>query len=286
MADGAIDGFGAGTECKVIVIRPHLWRQLARQQQGQLTVRLKAKRLGGIVLFHPHAGAALRATPVVAHAAIVPAHTIVANDRPGVVQPAQAVAQIMEVGAEQGGEGLGGCVVACCVTVGTGFMACIRRMATVVAAGTVVATATIAAMAEQLGKRIGDVLDCIGIQLCRKCLGRLLAFDGPGHFLRFGFFVVQAHEHGGITDVVGSLFVLFDQNFQIAQIAPNSLIIRLGIKVADHGRAGLAIAVHTAVALLKNHQRPGNVEVNQPVCLIVQVEALGGHIRCNEQPQR
>ena len=85
---------------------------------------------------------------------------------------------------------------------------------------------------------------------------------------------------------MGGLFVLFDQNFQIAQIPADSFIIRLGVEVADHGRAGLAIAVHTAIALLKDHQRPGNVEMNQPVCLIVQVEALGRHIRRNEQPQR
>ena len=153
-------------------------------------------------------------------------------------------------------------------------MACVRR-----------ATA-IAAVAEQLGKRIGNILGGVGVQLCRKCLGRLLAFDGAGHFLGFGLFVVQAHEYGGVTDIVGCLFVLFDQNFQIAQIPTDFFIIRLGVEVADHGRAGLTIAVHAAIALLKNHERPGNVEVNQPVCLVVQVETLGGHIRRNEQPQR
>ncbi|MNE30864.1 hypothetical protein D3C80_1244040 [compost metagenome] len=47
----------------------------------------------------------------------------------------------------------------------------------------------------------------------------------------------------------------------------------------------LTISIHTTIALLEHHQRPGNIEVDQPMSLVVQVKTFGGHIRGNQQAQ-
>jgi hypothetical protein len=47
-----------------------------------------------------------------------------------------------------------------------------------------------------------------------------------------------------------------------------------GQHVADLGHLELAIPVNATVALLKDHQRPGDIEVDEPVRLIVQVQAF------------
>lgn len=129
-------------------------------------------------------------------------------------------------------------------------------------------------------------IDVATRQLLGESFGGGVAFDGLGYFQGFGVFVVQAHEGRGVTNVLRGLFVLFDEDFQVAQIATDTLVTGLGVEVADLGCLRLAIAIHTAVALLEHHQRPGDVEVDQPVRLVVQVQTFGSHVGGDEQAQR
>ena len=48
----------------------------------------------------------------------------------------------------------------------------------------------------------------------------------------------------------------------------------------------LAVAVDAAVALLEDHERPGDVEVDHPVAEEVEVDALRGHVGGDEEPNR
>ena len=98
--------------------------------------------------------------------------------------------------------------------------------------------------------------------------------------------VVHVHEHGRIADVPVCLLVLLHQDFEDARVAPNRRIGALGHQVDDPRRGGLAVAIHPAVSLLEDHQRPGQVEVNQAVALVMQVDALGGDIRADQEPHR
>ena len=52
------------------------------------------------------------------------------------------------------------------------------------------------------------------------------------------------------------------------------------------GRPLLPVAVHPAVALLEDHQRPRHVEVDEPVALVVQVDPLRRHVGADQQAQR
>ena len=59
-----------------------------------------------------------------------------------------------------------------------------------------------------------------------------------------------------------------------------------GYEVDDVRRPLLPVAVHPAVALLENHQRPRHVEVNEPVALVVQVDPLRRDVGADQQAQR
>ncbi|MNP15231.1 hypothetical protein D3C76_1075810 [compost metagenome] len=82
------------------------------------------------------------------------------------------------------------------------------------------------------------------------------------------------------------MLVLINQDFQIAQITTNVLIARQSEQIANLRRMDLTIAIHPAISLLEDHQRPGNVEVNKAVSLVMQVETFGSHIRGDQQAQR
>lgn len=44
----------------------------------------------------------------------------------------------------------------------------------------------------------------------------------------------------------------------------------------------LDITIDPAIALLKHHERPRHVRVNQAVAVVVQVQALTGHVRAQQ----
>ena len=54
----------------------------------------------------------------------------------------------------------------------------------------------------------------------------------------------------------------------------------------DRGGVALPVAVDAPVALLEADKGPGDVVVHEQVALLVQVEALGGHVRGQEHPDR
>ena len=93
-----------------------------------------------------------------------------------------------------------------------------------------------------------------GGELGGEGCGGAVVLDDLGDAGDLQLLVVEAHEGGRVTDVAGGLFVLLDQDLQDAQIPPDALMVRLGKQVADAWHLGLAVAVHTAVALLEHHQ--------------------------------
>ncbi|MEY4807905.1 MAG: hypothetical protein RLZZ206_2294 [Cyanobacteriota bacterium] len=44
--------------------------------------------------------------------------------------------------------------------------------------------------------------------------------------------------------------------------------------MADQGLPGLAVAIDAAIALLQRHQRPGDVDMHQPMAQVMQVQAF------------
>ena len=82
------------------------------------------------------------------------------------------------------------------------------------------------------------------------------------------------------------LLVLVGQHFEDARVAPDGLVRALGHQVDDARRPLLPVAVHPAVALLEDHQRPRQVEVDEPVALVVQVDPLRRHVGADQQAQR
>ena len=110
--------------------------------------------------------------------------------------------------------------------------------------------------------------------------------DGRRRDLLLGRDVVDAHEGGRVADVAVRLLVLLGQHFEDARVAPDGLVRALGHQIDDARRPLLPVAVHAAVALLEDHQRPRQVEVDEPVALVVQVDALRRHVRADQQAQR
>ena len=48
----------------------------------------------------------------------------------------------------------------------------------------------------------------------------------------------------------------------------------------------LTVAVDATITLLEHHQRPRQVEVDQPVAEVVQIQALGGDVRAQQDAYR
>ena len=61
---------------------------------------------------------------------------------------------------------------------------------------------------------------------------------------------------------------------------------RDGQQIVDHRRLLLAVAVNAAVPLLQGDQRPGDVEMDHQVAVVVQVHALGGDVRRQQDADR
>src|SRR5690554_4811825 len=100
-------------------------------------------------------------------------------------------------------------------------------------------------------------------------------FHGEG-FLGFG--IMHFHEGGRVADVFVGLLVFLFEDFQYALVAAHFGVVALVNQVGDDRRLFLAVAVYPAVALLEHHERPGQIEMHQPVREVMQVDALRGHI--------
>ena len=63
------------------------------------------------------------------------------------------------------------------------------------------------------------------------------------------------------------------------------LHLRLGEQIEDLRFLRLAVAIHAPVALLKDHQRPWQVKMDEAVAEVVEIQALRRHVRTEQQPQ-
>lgn len=97
---------------------------------------------------------------------------------------------------------------------------------------------------------------------------------------------INPHELRGVADVLAGLGIFIDENFQHAGITTHTWVGAFAEQVTDQRLTLLAVAVNTAVALLEDHQRPGDVEVDHPVAEMVQVDTFRGDIRADQQAQR
>ena len=126
-------------------------------------------------------------------------------------------------------------------------------------------------------------------------VGLVLGVEGGGigalgHGLHgqglLGLRVVHLHEGGRVADVPVGLLVLLLEDLEDALVAAHLRVVAAVDQVGDDGRFALAVAVHPAVALLEDHQRPGQVEVHQPVREVVQVDAFACHVGAEQHAQR
>ncbi len=115
----------------------------------------------------------------------------------------------------------------------------------------------------------------------RHAIGHKLA-----DFLHFFVRVVDVEKSRRVTQVQGGLLVLLFQDLQDAQVAADFLHLRGGEQIEDLRFLRLAIAIDAPVALLKDHQRPWQVKVYESVAEVMEIQALGRHVRTEQQPQR
>jgi hypothetical protein len=74
------------------------------------------------------------------------------------------------------------------------------------------------------------------------------------------------------------------QDFENAQVALDALDAGFGEQVDDARLPGLAVTIDPAIALLEDHQRPGQIEMHQSMAEVMQVEAFGGDIGAQQDP--
>ena len=77
-----------------------------------------------------------------------------------------------------------------------------------------------------------------------------------------------------ITKILVSLLVLCPQDLEDPQIPFDTLDACLCVEVGNSRLTCLTISVNAAISLLKDHQRPGEIEVDQSMAKIVQIQAL------------
>ena len=76
------------------------------------------------------------------------------------------------------------------------------------------------------------------------------------------------------------------EHFEDALVAADRGVRALAGQIDDLRGALLSVAVHPAVPLGEDHERPRHVEVDEPVAGVVEVDPLGGDIGTDQQPHR
>ena len=108
---------------------------------------------------------------------------------------------------------------------------------------------------------------------------------------RFGddaFFLIRiadTKKNSRVADAVLCGLVFFNKFFQDPHIA-HTRMRAFADKIINLRLAILAVAIDPPVALLKAQQRPREIEMDQPVALIVEVEPLGRHVGGDQDPDR
>ena len=141
--------------------------------------------------------------------------------------------------------------------------------------------------AEQLQKPIAFVLFIVlvgGIESRFHLLGAQTLRHEVRDLLGFLVGVVHVEEGCRIAEVQVRLFVLLLQDLEDSEVAANPFDVRFCEQVDDLGTVLLAIAIDAAVALLKHHQRPGQVEVHQAMTEEMEIQSLGCDVRAQQHP--
>lgn len=125
-----------------------------------------------------------------------------------------------------------------------------------------------------------------GIEAGVKVFGSLLGLDGGGGDLFFFGDVVHAHERARIADIFGGLLIFLDQDIQDTEVALDRGVLAFGHHVGDLWLFFLSVAVDPSVALLKDHERPRDIEVDQTVGKIMKVDPFGGDIGGDKDTDR
>jgi len=70
-----------------------------------------------------------------------------------------------------------------------------------------------------------------------------------------------------------------------SEVAADTIVGAAGEEVVDLWSGGLAVAINTAISLLKGEERPRNIEVEETVGLVVEVNALRGDVGADEDTE-
>ena len=108
----------------------------------------------------------------------------------------------------------------------------------------------------------------------------------PGGDVLLRLDVADVHEGRRVADVAVRLLVLPLEHFEDALVAADRGVRALAGQIDDLRGALLSVAVHPAVPLGEDHERPRHVEVDEPVAGVVEVDPLGGDIGTDQQPHR
>jgi len=105
-----------------------------------------------------------------------------------------------------------------------------------------------------------------------------------GDVILFGLRVIQLEDaFAGLPQAI-DLLDLADQALEDHPVALQQPLLSLYHQVVYDRRLGLPQAIDAAVALDKGDDRPGQVIMNDVVTLVVQVDALGGDVSGQQQP--
>ena len=118
-----------------------------------------------------------------------------------------------------------------------------------------------------------------GVQRGFNFLGRISGRHKVSNFRALLIGVVDIEEHRGVAQFLGRLLVFPFENFQDAQVAPDLIGGGFREEVDDLRLMFLTVSVHASVALLEYHQRPGQVEMHDPMAKVVEVQTLAGDVR-------
>ncbi len=102
--------------------------------------------------------------------------------------------------------------------------------------------------------------------------------------LLLGRGIVQLHQPANVAKVVVSPVLLLDEHLENAKVPTNLGVHRRAQQVVNLRLVLLAIPVDAPVALLERNERPRDVEVHHAVTEVVQVDALGGSVRSEQDP--
>ena len=153
-----------------------------------------------------------------------------------------------------------------------------RAIATAIATAIAAAFSGISADAKQLFEQlIAAARLALRLGIGLHLIVQILQGSGlirPADQFLFRRRVVDAKEHGRIADVqLGLLVFLPQQPHHLLGIA--HALTAGGIEqITDQGLPRLAVAIDAAIALLQRHQRPGDVDMHQPMAQVVQVQAF------------